>query len=77
MGTLDDLADLQQQLRDLDTAIKAARTGSSYSIGGRTLTRQDLGELDNERTRLVRRIRQTEAVLEGAREPGVAIASIR
>lgn len=77
MATLYDLAQLRNDLTDLETAIKAARTGASYSIGGRTLTRQSLSDLESQRTRLIRDIRRTEAVLEGARDPGVEIASIR
>ena len=60
MSTFEQLSDLEAQLRRL---------------GGRSLTRQDLASLRDERTDLLRRIKQTRAVLEGAREPGTAIAS--
>ena len=74
-ATLDDISQLRLDLEELDNAIRAARSGQSYSIAGRTLTRQDLDVLDHERTRLLRRIKQTESVLQGARAPGTAVAS--
>ena len=75
MSTFRDVAELQAQLLRLDAAIDAARSASSYSIGGRSLQRQELATLQNERTLLVRQIRQAEAALEGARSPGEAVAS--
>ena len=75
MAGFADIADLRRQLDEVETAISAARSGSSYSIGGRTLTRQNLAELRDERTRLIRDIRSSEAVLEGARNPGAVVAT--
>lgn len=70
-----DIAKLRQELDDVEAALSAARSGSSYSIGGRTLTRQGLAELRDERTRLIRDIRSSEAALEGARNPGAVVAT--
>lgn len=75
MATLNQLAELERRLESLDQAIEAAQNSNSYSIGGRTFTAQDLPSLRDERTRLVREIKQTRAVLEGARSPGEAVAS--
>lgn len=75
MATFADIAGLRKQLDEVDAAIAAARTGASYSIDGTTMTRQDLPQLRDERTRIQRELKETEAVLEGARNPGVVIAS--
>ena len=69
------LGDLQNELGEIRAAIRAALTGSSYSIGGRTLTRQDLRELRSHETKLVRDIRSLEAVMKGAESPGEAVAT--
>ena len=69
------VAELRARIDELEKARAAAITGSSYSIGGRTLTRQDLAEIDNEHTRLVRQLKRVESVLEGARDPSAGIAS--
>lgn len=74
-ATLENLHQLRADLAELDAAIRAASDGSSYSIGNRTLTRQNLGELDQQRTRLVRRIAETERVLQGARFPMASVAN--
>lgn len=75
MYTFTDVNSLRDQLSDVEAALKAARSGSSYSIGGRTLTRQDLGSLESERTRLMRDIKRTQSALEGVRNPSSAIAT--
>ena len=67
--------ELRQQLGEIDAAIKAARLGSSYAIGGRSVTRQDLVTLQDERTRIIRSLRQLEAVRKGASSPGEATAT--
>ena len=69
------VAALRQQLADIDEAIAAARRGASWSIEGTTYTRQDLPALRDERTRVMRELRATRAALEGAKSPGIAIAS--
>ena len=73
--TLVNLSELRDRLREVDAAIEAAGSGSSYSIGNRTLTRQDLTQLHAERTRLVRDIKRTESSLEGVRDPSCAVAT--
>lgn len=72
---LEDLHQLRADLAELDEAIRAASTGSSYSIGNRTLTRQDLDALNRQRTRLLRRITETERVLQGSRTPWASVAT--
>lgn len=69
------LSDLDERIDEIDRAIQAAVSGASYSIGGRTLTRQNIPELRDERTRLVRERKQVLAVRDGATSPGVAVAS--
>ena len=73
--SLYDVASLRAKLADIDAAIDAAGAGQSYSIGGRTLTRQSLPELRDERSRLIRDIKRTESALEGVRNPSSAIAT--
>lgn len=73
--TLQQLSDLQARIDDIETKLAAAGGSSGYSIGGRSLTRQALTDLRDERTRLVREWRQVKAVLEGARSPGEAVAA--
>ena len=75
MSTLENVAQLEADLAELEAAMRAARTGSSYSLGGETVTRQELDALDRERTRLVRRLTSARRVLEGARSPSVSIAN--
>ena len=74
-STLTQIGTLRARIADLDVAIKAAYTGQSYSLGGRTLTRQDLPALRDERTLLIRNLKQAQAIAEGATTPGVTIAS--
>ena len=73
--TVADEGDLRAQLRELDAAIRAAYSGSSYSIGGRTLTRQDLPTLRAERAVVIRDLRTIAAVNKGAASPGQEIAT--
>ena len=73
--TLENVSELRNRLAEVDAAISAARTGQSYSIGNRTLTRQDLPNLRAERTQIARDLKRTEAALEGVRDPNVAIAT--
>ena len=73
--TLANLAELRDRLAEVDAAIAGARSGASYSIGNRTLTRQDLAELRHERTVIVRDIKRTESALEGVRDPSSAVAT--
>lgn len=73
--TLVHVSDLRNRLEEIDNAISAASSGSSYSIGNRTLTRQDLTQLHAERTRVARDLKRTEAALEGVRNPNSAIAT--
>lgn len=68
------VAELTESIRQIDAAITAASAGSSYSIGGRTLTRQDLDGLRAQRAQYVRELKQARAVLQGAKEPGTATA---
>ena len=75
MPTFEDIASLRAKLEDVEQAIAAARAGSSYSIGGRSVTRQALEDLNTERSRLRREIKRTAAYLEGVRDPSVAIAT--
>lgn len=77
MPSFHQLAELREQLRNVELAIDAAASGQSYSIGGRTLTRQNLPELRDQQTKLQRDIKRTESVLEGVRDPSVAIATWR
>ena len=69
------LADLEARLASVETALAAAQSGQSYSIGGRSLSRQPLEDLRAERTRLIRAIKATRAALEGAKQPDEVIAS--
>lgn len=39
------LAEAEQQLADWEAALAAAQRGKSYTIEGRSLTRQDLGDI--------------------------------
>lgn len=73
--TLVNLSALRDKLREIDAAIDAAGSGASYSIGNRTLTRQNLSELHAERTRIARDLKRTESVLEGVRNPSSAVAT--
>lgn len=75
MSDLGTVSDLRHQLEQVDKALEAARQGESYSVDGTSFTRQSLEALRDERTRIVRSLRQVEAALEGARNPGVQIAS--
>ena len=77
MPSFHQLAELRDQLRTVELAIDAASSGQSYSIGGRTLTRQNLPELRDQQTKLQRDIKRTESALEGVRDPSVAIATWR
>ena len=74
-ATVANEGELRQHLDELNKAIRAALTGSSYSIGGRTLTRVDLPTLRNERTRVIRDLRTLEAVNKGAESPAEATAT--
>ena len=69
------IPELEAELAEVDAAIKAARTGSSYAIGGRSLTRQDLPSLHQDRARLRREIRELEAAAAGAEAPMSRIAT--
>ena len=75
MRTFADINSLRIKLETVEKAIEAAATGSSYSIGGRTLTRQNIPELRDERTRLMREIKRTQSALEGVRNPSSAVAT--
>ena len=75
MPSFHQLAELRDQLRTVELAIDAASSGQSYSIGGRTLTRQNLPELRDQQTKLQRDIKRTESALEGVRDPSTAIAT--
>lgn len=75
MPTFTDINTLRDRLASVEAAIEAARTAASYSIGGRTLARQELANLQSERTRLMRDIKRTQAALEGVRSPGAAVAT--
>lgn len=75
MPTFEDVATLRAKLDDVEDAIAAARGGSSYSLGGRTLTRQSLDELRTEQSKLRRDLKRTQSYLEGVRDPSTAIAT--
>jgi len=47
----------QGQLRKWMAALEATSAGQSYSIGGRTLTRQDLAEVNNQIARWERTVK--------------------
>ncbi len=75
MATFDDVHALRAQLKDVEDAIAAARGGSAYSLAGRSITRQSLPDLQIERSRLRRELKQTQAYLEGVRDPSASIAT--
>ena len=68
------IAELTAAIAEIDKAILATAGGSSYSIGGRSLTRQDVDSLRSQRSQYVRELKQARAVLEGASDPGTAVA---
>jgi len=46
-------------------ALEAASSGSSYSIGGRTLTRQDVGDINAQLSRWIEAVKRLEARQQG------------
>lgn len=73
-----DLEDARCQLKDWRAALAAARTGSSYTIDGISVTRQDVARvIQPQINRLVRSVRQLEAAKAGATAPAVRVARLR
>lgn len=60
MATVISYSEAVQTLKDWMAALSAAQSGQSYSIGGRTLTRQDITEIRSE----IQRWHNTVAALE-------------
>lgn len=58
-----------EQLTEWQTALQRASSGSSYSIGGRTLTRQDITEIRAEISRWHRTVLSLEAQAQGQVRP--------
>lgn len=75
MPSFTDINTLRMRLRDIEEALSAAASGSSYSIGGRTLTRQTFDDLRSERTRLMREIKRSQAAAAGVENPSSAVAT--
>jgi len=69
------LAQAQASLAQWQTALEHASTGASYSIGGRTLTRQDVTAIRAEIQRWHNTINAIRARLNGAVRPMGAVAS--
>ena len=59
----------QEQLRLWQDALAAASNGQSYSIGGRTLTRQDVGDIRAEIQRWNQTVLGIQASLKGNVRP--------
>ena len=52
-------AEIQAEIVKVDAALSVALDASSYSVGGRSLSRQEIDQLRNRRTELVRMLKAT------------------
>lgn len=78
MTIAQDLETTRCELQEWENAYKAARSGSSYTIDGVSLTRQDVeGVIIPARRRLRRAVLQLEAAANGAKAPSFRIAVMR
>ncbi len=75
MPSFADVNTLRARLSAVEDAIAAAQGGLSYSLGGRSVSRQDLESLRSERTRLMREIKRAQASEAGVRNPSSAVAT--
>lgn len=73
MSSIWSRAELLELIAKWKAAYKAATTGKSYSIGNRSLTRQDLSEINRQLDRLAAEL----AALDGKRGPFFIHASLR
>ena len=69
------LSDAREQLREWLKALERASTGATYSIGGRTLTRQDIPDIRAEIQRWHNMVLAHEAAAAGRQRPMGATAS--
>ena len=70
-----DIAGLECELGDWEAALKAARSGSDYTIDGVSVTRQDVETVIRPNIRRIKRdLLQAQAKLAGAAAPGVRVA---
>jgi len=77
MTIAQDLETRQCELAEWEAALTAARTGSSYTIDGISLTRQDVHTVLLPRVRQLRRqVRELEAAALGALAPSVRVARL-
>lgn len=72
-----DIQELRCRLAEWDKAHVAALSGSSYTVDGLTVTRQDVESvIQSNRNRLRRNIIQLEAAINGATSPSMRVANL-